>query len=158
MQVDTNLEKLGRLSNKQLLIENIDYAMDMFLIYLLTLSIFPGFLSEDTGSHSLGSWYAVVLIAMFNVWDLVGRYIPLLEGAKLESRKGLVIAVFARFLLIPAFYFTAKYADQGWMIVLTSFLGLSGGYLTVCILTSAPKGYTVRFLCHTTHVRASYFL
>ncbi|KAJ0814881.1 putative equilibrative nucleoside transporter, MFS transporter superfamily [Helianthus annuus] len=140
--VGTNLEKLGRLSNKQLLIENIDYAMDMFLTYLLTLSIFPGFLSEDTGSHSLGSWYAVVLIAMFNVWDLVGRYIPLLQGAKLESRKGIVIAVFARFLLIPAFYFTAKYADQGWMIVLTSFLGLSGGYLTVCILTSAPKGYT----------------
>ncbi|CAI9280166.1 unnamed protein product [Lactuca saligna] len=130
-----------RLSNKELLRENIDYAMDMFLIYLLTLSIFPGFLSEDTGSHSLGSWYALVLIAMYNVWDLVGRYIPLIKCVKLESRKGLMIAVLGRFLLIPAFYFTAKYADQGWMIFLTSFLGLSNGYLTVCVLTSAPKGY-----------------
>uniref|UniRef100_A0A0A8Y2J5 Uncharacterized protein n=1 Tax=Arundo donax TaxID=35708 RepID=A0A0A8Y2J5_ARUDO len=27
----------------------------MFLIYNLSLSIFPGFLAEDTGSHSLGS-------------------------------------------------------------------------------------------------------
>ncbi|CAH1423512.1 unnamed protein product [Lactuca virosa] len=130
-----------RLSNKELLRENIDYAMDMFLIYLLTLSIFPGFLSEDTGSHNLGSWYALVLIAMYNVWDLVGRYIPLIKCVKLESRKGLMIAVLARFLLIPAFYFTAKYADQGWMIFLTSFLGLTNGYLTVCVLTSAPKGY-----------------
>ncbi|KAK9166118.1 hypothetical protein Scep_001309 [Stephania cephalantha] len=42
------------------------YAIDLFLIYVLTLSIFPGFLYEDTGSHSLGEWYALVLVASFN--------------------------------------------------------------------------------------------
>ncbi|XP_057455432.1 equilibrative nucleotide transporter 3-like isoform X2 [Lotus japonicus] len=126
---------------KQLLLENIDYALDIFLIYVLTLSIFPGFLSEDTGSHSLGSWYALVLIAMYNVWDLIGRYIPLLKCLKLENRKMITVAILCRFLLVPAFYFTAKYGDQGWMIMLTSFLGLSNGHLTVCVLTSAPKGY-----------------
>ncbi|XP_050207003.1 equilibrative nucleotide transporter 3-like isoform X2 [Mercurialis annua] len=130
-----------RQSNKELLLQNIDYAMDLFLTYVLTLSIFPGFLSEDTGSHSLGEWYSLILIAMFNVWDLVGRYVPLLQSLKLESRTGLTIAAVSRFSLIPAFYFTAKYGDQGWMIMLTSFLGLTNGYLTVCILTSAPKGY-----------------
>ncbi|RZR84734.1 hypothetical protein BHM03_00011604, partial [Ensete ventricosum] len=132
-----------RLNNRQLLLQNIDYAVDMFLIYVLTLSIFPGFLSEDTGSHSLGSWYGLVLIAMYNVWDLIGRYIPLLKRFKLASRKGLMAAILSRFILVPAFYFTAKYGDQGWMILLTSFLGLSNGYLTVCVLTSAPKGYKV---------------
>ncbi|EOX99276.1 Major facilitator superfamily protein isoform 2 [Theobroma cacao] len=130
-----------RLSNKKLLLENIDYALDMFLIYVLTLSIFPGFLSEDTGKHSLGTWYALVLIAMYNVWDLIGRYIPLVKFLKLESRRGLTTVILFRFLLIPAFYFTAKYGDQGWMIMLTCFLGLTNGYLTVCVLTSAPKGY-----------------
>ncbi|KAF6163343.1 hypothetical protein GIB67_025207 [Kingdonia uniflora] len=134
-------KRLERLSNKQLLMQNIDYAADMFLIYLLTLSIFPGFLSEDTGKHKLGSWYALVLIAMYNVLDLVGRYVPVIDWLKLKSRKGLTIATLARFLLIPAFYFTAKYGDQGWMILLTSFLGLTNGYLTVCVLTVAPKGY-----------------
>ncbi|RCV13482.1 hypothetical protein SEVIR_2G361300v4 [Setaria viridis] len=130
-----------RLSNKQLLHQNMDYALDIFLIYILTLSIFPGFLAEDTGSHSLGSWYVLVLIASFNVSDLIGRYLPLLEPIKLTSRKGLLIAVISRFLLIPAFYFTAKYGNQGWMIMLTSLLGLSNGHLTVCVLTEAPKGY-----------------
>ncbi|KAF8669239.1 hypothetical protein HU200_051571 [Digitaria exilis] len=130
-----------RLSNKQLLHQNMDYALDVFLIYILTLSIFPGFLAEDTGSHSLGSWYALVLIASFNVSDLIGRYLPLIEQIKLTSRKGLLIAVISRFLLIPAFYYTAKYGDQGWMIMLTSLLGLSNGHLTVCVLTEAPKGY-----------------
>ncbi|KAK2379851.1 Epsin-3, clathrin recruitment and traffic between the Golgi and endosome [Trifolium repens] len=126
---------------KQLLFENLDYALDLFLIYVLTLSIFPGFLSEDTGSHSLGTWYALVLIAMFNVFDLIGRYIPVVKILKMESRKLITTAVISRFLLIPAFYFTAKYGKQGWMILLTSFLGLSNGYLTICVFTSAPKGY-----------------
>jgi len=58
-----------RLSTKQLLLQNIDYALDMFLIYKVL--IFPGFLAEDTGSHSLGPWYALVLIASYNVWDLL---------------------------------------------------------------------------------------
>ncbi|GAV67426.1 Nucleoside_tran domain-containing protein [Cephalotus follicularis] len=130
-----------RLSNKELFFQNIDYALDLFLIYVFTLSIFPGFIFENTGSHRLGSWYAIVLIAMYNVWDLIARYIPLIKGLKLESRKGLMIAILSRFLLVPAFYFTGKYADQGWMIFLTSFMGLTNGYLTVCVLTAAPKGY-----------------
>ncbi|XP_019440304.1 PREDICTED: equilibrative nucleotide transporter 3-like isoform X2 [Lupinus angustifolius] len=133
--------KQERLGNKQLFLQNIDYAIDLFLIYAITLSIFPGFLYENTGVHQLGAWYATVLIAMYNVMDFIARYIPLVKWMKLESRKALVIAVLSRLLLIPAFYFTAKYGDQGWMIFLTSFLGLTNGYLTVCVLTVAPKGY-----------------
>lgn len=48
--------QLERLSNKQLFFQNIDYLLDLFLIYVLTLSIFPGFLYENTGTHKLGSW------------------------------------------------------------------------------------------------------
>ncbi|KAM7271712.1 hypothetical protein ACFE04_030926 [Oxalis oulophora] len=138
---ETNPKEMERLGNKDLLFQNIDYAVNLFFIYALTLSIFPGFLSEDTGKHGLGEWYALVLVAMYNVWDLIGRYVPLLKFLKMESRKGLTIAILCRFLLVPAFYFTAKYGDQGYMIFLTSFLGLSNGYFTVCIMTSAPKGY-----------------
>ncbi|KAJ1379160.1 MFS transporter superfamily [Sesbania bispinosa] len=145
---ETNQQRVGfeakeqeRLSNKQLFLQNIDYATDLFLIYALTLSIFPGFLYENTGSHQLGEWYPLVLITMYNIMDLISRYIPLIKCLKLESRKGLLIAVLSRFLLIPAFYFTAKYGGQGWMILLVSFLGLTNGYLTVCVLTVAPKGY-----------------
>ncbi|KAI3994847.1 hypothetical protein MKX01_037398 [Papaver californicum] len=140
-------KNMERLSNKQLLFQNRDYAITMFLIYVLTLSIFPGFLTEDTGKHSLGTWYALVLIAMYNVWDLIGRYIPFLKCLKLKSRKGLIIVSLSRFLLTPCFYFTAKYGSQGHMILLTSFLGLSNGYLTVCVLTAAPEGYNVSY-CH----------
>ncbi|PAN13627.2 hypothetical protein PAHAL_2G407900 [Panicum hallii] len=140
-QVEEDPQKHKRLTTKELLMENIDYAFDIYLIYVLTLSIFPGFLSEDTGAHSLGTWYALVLIAMYNVWDLIGRYVPLIQCLKLTSRKGMMAAILARFLFIPAFYFTANYGNQGYMIFLTSFLGLTNGYLTVCVLMEAPKGY-----------------
>ncbi|XP_019160463.1 PREDICTED: equilibrative nucleotide transporter 3-like [Ipomoea nil] len=137
---DANTQ-VGRLSNKELFLQNIDYALDLYLIYVLTLSIFPGFLYENTGTHNLGSWYPIVLIAMYNVLDLIARYIPLIKKIELKSRKGLMVAILSRFLLIPCFYFTAKYGDQGWMIMLVSFLGLTNGYLTVCVFTAAPKGY-----------------
>nr|GME09837.1 equilibrative nucleotide transporter 3-like [Ipomoea batatas] len=133
--------QVGRLSKKELFIKNIDYALDLNLIYVLTLSIFPGFLYENTGTHNLGSWYAIVLIAMYNALDLIARYIPLIKKFELKSRKGLMVAILSRFLLIPCFYFTAKYGNQGWMIMLVSYLGLTNGYLTVCVLTIAPKGY-----------------
>ncbi|KAI5012017.1 hypothetical protein ZWY2020_024151 [Hordeum vulgare] len=130
-----------RLSNNQLLMLNMDYALDMFLIYLLTLSIFPGFLAEDLESHSLGSWYALVLIATYNSSDLVGRYVPLMESVKVTSRRRLLAMVLARYLLLPAFYCAARYGGESWTIVLVSALGLSNGYLTVCVLTEAPKPY-----------------
>ncbi|XWS12752.1 hypothetical protein CRYUN_Cryun37aG0117300 [Craigia yunnanensis] len=138
---EDNAKQNERLSNKQLFLQNIDYALDLFLIYVLSLSIFPGFLYENTGQHKLGSWYPLVLIAIYNLWDLISRYLPLVKFLKIESRKGLIVAILSRFLLIPAFYFTAKYGDQGWMILLVSFLGLTNGHLTVCVLTAAPKGY-----------------
>lgn len=96
--------------------------------------------------------YALVLIATFNVSDLIGRYMPLIEQIKLTSRKWLLIAVVARFLFVPAFYFTVKYCDEGWVIMLTSFLGLSNGHLTVCVITEAPRGYKVWSLNFLNHL------
>ncbi|XP_061368654.1 equilibrative nucleotide transporter 3-like isoform X5 [Gastrolobium bilobum] len=112
-QVGFDANQQERLSNKQLFLQNIDYAVDLFLTAVITLSIIPGFLYEDTGSHKLGTWYQLVLITMYNVMDLTSSYIPLIKCLKLESRKGLLIAALSRLLLVPAFYFTAKYGEQG---------------------------------------------
>lgn len=159
----------ARLSNKELLLQNKDLAADVFLIYVLTLSVFPGFLSEDTGSHGLGSWYVLycivytipckaptraptvvfavpryvlVLIATYNTGDLVGRCLPLARRLRLACRARITAAAAARFLLVPAFYLAGRWGGgQGYTILLTAVLGLSNGYLTVCVLTEAPRGY-----------------
>jgi equilibrative nucleoside transporter 1/2/3 len=49
------------------------------------------------------------------------------------------LLVFLVFLLVPAFYFAAKYGDQRWMVMLTSFQGLTNAYLSVCVLTEEPR-------------------
>jgi len=56
-QDENEAKRHERLSNKELFFENIDYAVDLILIFVLTLSIVPGFIYEDTGSHQLHSWY-----------------------------------------------------------------------------------------------------
>ncbi|KAI3978438.1 hypothetical protein MKX01_006953 [Papaver californicum] len=137
---DEGHKQLARLTTKQLLIQNLDRAMTIILTFVLTLSIFPWFLSKDTGKHSLGSWYAVVLITILNCLELIGRYLPVSEFTL--SRKGLVFAAISRHSLVPCFYFTAKYGGQGWMIFLTAFLGLSHRYVTLCVFTGASQGYT----------------
>ncbi|CAK7350732.1 unnamed protein product [Dovyalis caffra] len=116
-----------RLSSKELFFQNIDYALDLYLIYVLAYRF------------SWGSWntswaHAPLMVSMRHTH-------PLFPWLELESRKGLVTACLSRFLLVPAFYFTAKYGDQGRMIFLVSFLGLTNGYLTVCVLTIVPRGY-----------------
>ncbi|KAI8013081.1 Equilibrative nucleotide transporter 3, partial [Camellia lanceoleosa] len=88
LSIATYWEKLLKLSTKELLFQNIDYALDMFLIYALTLSIFPRFQYEDTGSHSLGSCAESGTHTMYIVCDLIGRYVSLLKCIKLESQKG----------------------------------------------------------------------
>ncbi|KAE8655569.1 Equilibrative nucleotide transporter 5 [Hibiscus syriacus] len=103
---EDNAERSDRLSNKQLFFQNIDYALDLFVIYVLSL-------------------YPLVLIAAYNVWNQISRYLPLLKFFKIESRKGLMITILSRFLLTPSFYFTVKYGDQGWMIMIVSLLGFN---------------------------------
>lgn len=135
------------LDHSQLLLQNIDYAFGIFLVYALTLSIFPGFLSEDTQSHYLGSWYGLVLIALFNLTDFIGRYTPLIKQLEITSRKGLIVVIVSRFLFIPAFFFATNYGGGANLIfLLTSLLGLTNGHLTVLVLTNAPMGYEVSFL------------
>ncbi|WZZ51315.1 hypothetical protein YC2023_051422 [Brassica napus] len=89
----TEVSRVLPIDNLQLARENIYKLSSLFLTYAMTLSIFPGFLFENTGKHELNSWYPLVLITCFN----------------------------------------------GWMIFLTSFLGITNGYLTVCTLTGVSK-------------------
>ncbi|KAK1418952.1 hypothetical protein QVD17_28105 [Tagetes erecta] len=138
---ENNVNPHERLSNTQLLSQNFDYLTDLFLVCVVTLSIFPGFLYENTGTHKLRTWYPIVLVTTYNVSNLISRYVPLIQCLKLESRKGLMILVMSRFLLIPAFYFTAKYGDEGLMISLVFVLGSTTGYPTVCVMTTAPRMY-----------------
>lgn len=116
-------------------------AFGVLMIYIVTLSIFPGYIAESVESKSLKDWYPILLIAIYNASDLLGKSLTtvfLLKGTGKATWGSL-----ARLMFYPLF----KECLHGpkWlktelpMGLLTAFLGLSNGYLTSCLMILAPK-------------------
>ncbi|XAR66888.1 hypothetical protein NMG60_11013259 [Bertholletia excelsa] len=116
-------------------------AFGVFLIYTVTLSIFPGFIAEDLQSKILKDWYPVMLITTYNVSDLIGK--SLTAAYVMKSIGKATWACVGRLLFYPLF--TVCLHGPHWlkmevpMVFLTFALGLTNGYLTSVIMILAPK-------------------
>ena len=114
-------------------------AACLTLTYSITLAIFPGVLAEDMKSSSFGSWYPVVLIAVFNVADCLGKFLPGIRCCQMHSQTTLMVGAALRILFLPAFYLVASQAaGPGVVGVLATFLGVTNGYLTANAFMMAP--------------------
>lgn len=92
-------------------------------------------------SATLGDWYPILLISTFNVADLVGKNLPLPATATHCSQRALLAWCVARAAFLPAFIAaTVLGAHAAVIALLTTALGLSNGYLTALIMTTAPAG------------------
>lgn len=116
------------------------FGFGIFLIYVVTLSIFPGYLT-DLHSLILKDWYSILLITGYNVFDLVGKSLPavyLMENANIA-----VTACIARLLFYPLFlgclHGPKFFRTEIPVTVLTCLLGLTNGYLTGVLMILAPK-------------------
>ncbi|KIY97259.1 Equilibrative nucleoside transporter 4 [Monoraphidium neglectum] len=111
----------------------------MFMIYVITLCIFPGFLAEDVKNLQLGSWYPVILFLVFNVGDMVGKLLPHFRLA--PGQTACLLLSLSRIVFIPAFYCAARFgAPAAVMAILTLLLGLSNGFLTALFFKLSPIG------------------
>ncbi|CAN8235779.1 unnamed protein product [Cochlearia groenlandica] len=117
------------------------HGFGMILIYIVTLSIFPGYLTEDVHSEILKDWYPVLLIAAFNVFDLVGK--SLTAVFMLGDEKIAVGGCIARLLFYPLFWGCLHgpvfLRTEIPVTILTSLLGLTNGYFTSVFMILAPK-------------------
>lgn len=117
------------------------FGFGIFLIYLVTLSIFPGYITEDVHSQILKDWYSIILISGYNVFDLVGKSLPaiyLLENAKIA-----IAATVGRLLFYPLFlgclHGPKFFRTEIPVSILTCLLGLTNGYFTAVLMILAPK-------------------
>ncbi|MCD7467172.1 Epsin-1, required for endocytosis and actin patch assembly [Datura stramonium] len=122
------------------------YGFGILSIYVVTLCIFPGYITEDVHSQLLKDWYPILLITGFNVFDLVGKCLtPLLF---LDNAKVAIGACFARLLFLPLFYGCLHgpkfFRTELPVTILTCLLGLTNGYLTSLLMMLGPK--TVQLL------------
>ncbi|KAB2020873.1 hypothetical protein ES319_D07G099000v1 [Gossypium barbadense] len=111
------------------------YGFGIVLIYVVTLSIFPGYITEDVHSLVLKDWYMVLLITGYNVFDLVGK--SLTAVYLLENAKVAISACVVRLLFFPLFI-------EFPVSLLTCLLGLTNGYLTSVLMIMAPKSVQIQ--------------
>lgn len=122
------------------------FGFGIFLLYVVTLSIFPGYITEDVHSEVLKDWYPIILIAGYNVFDLIGKILPavyLLENANIA-----VAACAGRLLFYPLFFGCLHgpgfFRTEIPVAVLTCLLGLTNGYLTAVLMMLAPKSVPIQ--------------
>eukprot|EP01018_Ginkgo_biloba_P010719 Gb_14388 [translate_table: standard] len=117
------------------------FGFAILLIYVVTLSIFPGYMTEDVHSHILKDWYPLVLITGYNVFDLVGK--SLTAFYVLESSAIAIGGCIARLLFYPLFFACLHgpkfFHSEIPVMLLTCLLGLTNGYLTSVLMIIAPK-------------------
>ncbi|KAJ0488601.1 putative equilibrative nucleoside transporter [Helianthus annuus] len=120
-------------SNFWQIVKKIWYLVTaVFAIYLVSLSIFPGYLSENVASTYFKDWYPILLITTFNVGDFVGKcltvvYVP--RGSRM-----MVWWCMGKVLFYPLFVGCVHgpkwMHSEGPVMSLTMMLGVSNGYLT----------------------------
>lgn len=117
------------------------YGIGIVAIYIVTLAIFPGYITEDVHSEILKDWYSILLITAYNVFDLVGK--SLTAVYVVENAKVAIGGCIARFVFFPLFYVClhgpAFFRTEIPVTILTSLLGLTNGYLTSVLMILAPK-------------------
>ncbi|TYI62422.1 hypothetical protein E1A91_D10G242600v1 [Gossypium mustelinum] len=122
------------------------YGFGIVLIYVVTLSIFPGYITEDVHSLVLKDWYLVLLITGYNVFDLVGKSLTavyLLENAKVAISACVVRLLFFP-LFIGCFHGPQLFRTEFPVSLLTCLLGLTNGYLTSVLMIMAPKSVQIQ--------------
>ncbi|MBA0805490.1 hypothetical protein Gohar_005003 [Gossypium harknessii] len=122
------------------------YGFGIVLIYVVTLSIFPGYITEDVHSLVLKDWYPVLLITGYNVFDLVGK--SLTAVYLLENAKVAISACVVRLLFFPLFigclHGPQLFRTEFPVSLLTCLLGLTNGYLTSVLMIMAPKSVQIQ--------------
>ncbi|KAK1416783.1 hypothetical protein QVD17_25899 [Tagetes erecta] len=117
----------------------------IFVTYVVSLSIFPGYLSENVKSDKFKDWYPIMLITTYNVGDFVGKWLTAIYVPR--GSKGSVWWCMGRVVFYPLFMGCVNgptwMHSEGPVIGLTLMLGVSNGYLTSVLMILAPKSVPI---------------
>ncbi|EFJ13795.1 hypothetical protein SELMODRAFT_446206 [Selaginella moellendorffii] len=121
--------------------QNKGLLLSLALVYLITLSIFPGSLTEDVHSAALGDWFPVLIIACYNVCDLLGKSITAVY--LIEDPKAIIGGCIARLIFFPVFFVCLHgpriLGTEVPVFLVSALLGITNGYYTSAIMIKAPK-------------------
>lgn len=118
------------------------YMLSIGLAYFVTLCLYPGIESEII-SCKWGSWMPVILMAVFNASDLIGK---ILASVPYEwSRSQLLMFASARVILVPLLLLCATprgnpfIPEEAYPLFFSMLLGLSNGIVGSVPMIQAPS-------------------
>ena len=111
---------------------------------LLNRIPYRGGLGASSSYLSSPAWWSIVLLAIFNAMDTVGRTLPSWPAAVIVPERALLAVVTCRFVFVPLFIGIA----EGWTpwlsdlaaVLFTALFALSNGYLASLAVMRAPQG------------------
>ncbi|MCO5567040.1 hypothetical protein L7F22_020725 [Adiantum nelumboides] len=122
-------------------------ALALAFVYVVTLSIFPGHITEDLHSSYFGDWYAVILTLAYNLFDFIGKFLPGSSKFMIQNKLFAIGGSLARALFYLLFYLCLHgpsfFQSDAIVIMSTCLLGFSNGYLTTVLMIIAPKSVPI---------------
>jgi hypothetical protein len=113
-----------------------------FVLFFVTLALFPGLASEIPSSNNYGSWMPVIIVTLFNVFDFVGRFITRWHWANRLRFKWLWTGSLARLVFIPLLILCVKprWIDNDMIaFAIVSVFAFSVGYLGGISMMLGPQ-------------------
>lgn len=124
-------------SAKNIFLVTMPMQLSVLLTFVITLFVMP---SLAVAVDPEATWYPILVITTFNVFDTVGRYIPNIKKLWVP-RKVVPIIATARLLLIPLWFFCY---NPRWIhgyvypMILMAVTGITNGYTGCMSMVYAP--------------------
>ncbi|XP_049810567.1 equilibrative nucleoside transporter 4 [Schistocerca nitens] len=118
------------------------YMLSIGLAYFVTLCLYPGIESEIV-SCTLKSWMPVVLMAIFNAADLVGKVLASIPYD--WSRTQLIVFAWVRTMLVPLLLLCTTprgspvISGEGYPMLFSLILGITNGLVGSVPMIQAPS-------------------
>ena len=128
---ETEEGEVASISNMQIVKQTIRGIISVVLVFLVTLAIFPGLISEMESSNVSKDWWSLILFTAFNFTDTVGKF-SAGKFSNIIHLNGLLTWSTVRLIFVPVFILCVSpdYIKGEWIqVVLVVLFGLSNGYL-----------------------------
>lgn len=140
-RADGNVQKL---SVWQVTRKVAPQGINAFLVFFVTLTLYPAIASliqPQSYTFELIPFF-VVIVAIFNVGDFIGRSLPRWEWLIIVPRRWLVLPVLARVAFVPVFVLCVEphliASDVATYLIVVAF-SLSNGYLGTLAMQFGPE-------------------
>ena len=159
---ETEEGEVASISNMQIVKQTIRGIISVVLVFLVTLAIFPGLISEMESSNVSKDWWSLILFTAFNFTDTVGKF-SAGKFSNIIHLNGLLTWSTVRLIFVPVFILCVSpdYIKGDWLqVVLVVLFGLSNGYLGTFFFSCGCdcRQFCVEFsLSCQNHISLSFF-